>query len=124
MLKQIAVSELEVGMFVHKFEGGWFDHPFWKAKFLIEDAEKLAAIRDSRVRAVVIDTERGRDLVIAAPAAARAACAASAATAPPSASRVRNLKQRTAVQVAAACRSAWRRSSTMRRPLPNRRRPS
>lgn len=102
MLKQIAVSELEVGMFVHKFEGGWFDHPFWKAKFLIEDADRLAAIRDSRVRAVVIDTERGRDLVVAAPAAARAACAASTATAAPSAARLRSLKQRTAVQIAAA----------------------
>lgn len=102
MLKQIAVSELEVGMFVHKFEGGWFDHPFWKAKFLIEDADKLAAIRDSRVRAVVIDTERGRDLIGAAPAAARAACAAGATTPAPAAARARNLKQRTAVQIAAS----------------------
>jgi hypothetical protein len=62
MLKHIAVSDLDVGMFVHKFEGGWFDHPFWKAKFLIEDADKLAAIRSSRLQTVVIDTARGRDL--------------------------------------------------------------
>ena len=65
MLKQIAVSELEVGMFVHKFEGSWFEHPFWKAKFLIEDAERLAAIRESRVRTVVIDTEKSRVLATA-----------------------------------------------------------
>jgi HD-GYP domain-containing protein (c-di-GMP phosphodiesterase class II) len=62
MLKRIAVSQVEIGMFVHKFEGGWFDHPFWKSKFLIEDADKLVAIRESRLRAVVIDTARGRDV--------------------------------------------------------------
>ena len=48
MLKTVAVSEVELGMFVHKFEGGWFDHPFWKAGFVIEDADRLAAIRESR----------------------------------------------------------------------------
>lgn len=96
MLKQIAVSDLELGMFVHKFEGGWFDHPFWKAKFLIEDTEKLAAIRVSKVRAVVIDTARGRDL---APAASAAPGTPAASAAP--AARIRNIRQRTAVQVAA-----------------------
>lgn len=101
MLKQIAVSEVELGMFVHKFEGGWFDHPFWKAKFLIEDAEKLAAIRESKVRAVVIDTSRGRDLAPRAPAAAPAPASAHAAPSAP-ASRLRSIKQRTAAQVAAA----------------------
>jgi HD-GYP domain-containing protein (c-di-GMP phosphodiesterase class II) len=106
MLKQIAVSDLELGMFVHKFEGGWFDHPFWKAKFLIEDDEKLAAIKDSKVRAVVIDTDKGRDF---APAAAHASASSRAAAAPAAApaassaaSRLRSLKQRTAAQVAAA----------------------
>ncbi len=96
MLKQIAVSDLELGMFVHKFEGGWFDHPFWKAKFLIEDTEKLAAIRASKVRAVVIDTARGRDL---APAASAAPGTPAAPAAP--AARIRNIRQRTAVQAAA-----------------------
>jgi HD-GYP domain-containing protein (c-di-GMP phosphodiesterase class II) len=101
MLKQIAVSDLELGMFVHKFEGGWFDHPFWKAKFLIEDAERLAAIKESRVRAVVIDTARGRDL---APAATGPAAAAAATSAP--AARIRNLKHRTATQPVAAGRTS------------------
>jgi HD-GYP domain-containing protein (c-di-GMP phosphodiesterase class II) len=76
MLKQIAVSQVEIGMFVHKFEGGWFDHPFWKTKFVIDDQEKLAAIRESRLRGVVIDTARGRDV------APRSALAASEAPAP------------------------------------------
>lgn len=93
MLKQIAVSDLELGMFVHKFEGGWFDHPFWKAKFLVEDADKLATIKASRLRAVVIDTARGRD--VGAPDARPQPGA------PSPASRIRKIKRRTAVQAAA-----------------------
>lgn len=101
MLKQIAVSDLEVGMFVHKFAGGWFDHPFWKARFLIEDEERLDAIRESRVRAVVIDTARGRDL---APAAARVPDPDASASSRPvrSESRLRSITQRTAMQIAAS----------------------
>ncbi|WP_073973574.1 HD-GYP domain-containing protein [Erythrobacter donghaensis] len=100
MLKQIAVSDLELGMFVHKFEGGWFEHPFWKAKFLIEDHERLAAIKASRLRAVVIDTAKGRD--VAPSGSAARPCEASAAPAAASAaSRIRTIKQRTAVQVSA-----------------------
>lgn len=60
MLKRIAISDLEVGMYVHKFEGRWLDHPFWKARFLIEDAEKLSAIKGSRVQGIIIDTDKSR----------------------------------------------------------------
>lgn len=86
MLKQIAVSQVEIGMFVHKFEGGWFDHPFWKTKFVIDDHAKLTAIRESRLRGVVIDTARGRD-VSAQPAPA-------AASAPAAQSRARAIRER------------------------------
>lgn len=100
MLKQIAVSELEVGMFVHKFEGSWFEHPFWKGKFLIEDAERLAAIRESRVRTVVIDTEKSRVLATAGhDAPARPSAASAHAPAPAANSRINSIRQRTAVQV-------------------------
>ncbi len=107
MLKQIAVSDLEVGMFVHKFEGGWFDHPFWKAKFLIEDTDKLTEIRNSRLRAVVIDTTKGRDFCQEHSqhelADASTAVRGTASTvAPAAASRIRNLKQRTEAQIAAS----------------------
>lgn len=103
MLKQIAVSELEVGMFVHKFEGSWFEHPFWKAKFLIEDAERLAAIQESRVRMVVIDTEKSRVLEPAGhgepPRRAAAGGSAHAPAPSPAAARISSIKQRTAVQI-------------------------
>lgn len=102
MLKQIAVSELELGMFVHKFEGSWFEHPFWKARFLLDDAERLATIKASRINAVVIDTERGRDIV---PHAASAAAYEVPGAKPPAYDgperRMRNLRRRVAAQVAA-----------------------
>jgi len=101
MLKQIDVSELELGMFVHKFEGGWFDHPFWKAKFLVEDADKLEAIRTSRLRGVVIDTSRGRDIAAPQRAAAQAPLGGPGSK-PTGQNRIRSIKQRTADQLKAA----------------------
>lgn len=96
MLKRIAVSELELGMFVHKFEGGWFDHPFWKAKFLIEDQDKLDTIQSSRVSEVVIDTSKGRDLSAPSPDAGPEAAAQAALAR----TRIKSIKQRTAKQLA------------------------
>ncbi|AOL95254.1 HD-GYP domain-containing protein [Porphyrobacter sp. LM 6] len=65
MLKRVAVSDLQIGMFVHKMEGNWFSHPFWKARFLIEDHERLVALRSSALDGVVIDVSKGAD--VAAP---------------------------------------------------------
>lgn len=62
MLKRISVSDLELGMFVHKMEGSWFSHPFWKSKFVIDDPAKLDALRDSDLDGVVIDTSKGKDI--------------------------------------------------------------
>ena len=67
MLKRITVSDLEIGMFVHKMEGSWFSHPFWKAKFLIDDSDKLATLRSSSLDGVVIDTAKGKDVGEAGP---------------------------------------------------------
>lgn len=62
MLKRIDVSDVELGMFIHKLEGSWFKHPFWKTKFVLEDEDTLAELRCSDVPAVIIDTDRGLDL--------------------------------------------------------------
>jgi len=62
MLKRIDVTDLELGMFVHKLEGNWFRHPFWKAKFVLTDERTLDTLRGSAVPAVIIDTARGLDL--------------------------------------------------------------
>ncbi|SFF95788.1 HD-GYP domain, c-di-GMP phosphodiesterase class II (or its inactivated variant) [Novosphingobium sp. CF614] len=62
-LKQISTSQVELGMFIHGFQGSWLSHPFWRARFLVTDEEKLQALRDSALDAIVIDTERGIDVV-------------------------------------------------------------
>lgn len=69
VLKRISPSQVELGMFIQSFHGNWLRHPFWRAQFLIEDRERLDAVRNSELEAVVIDTERGGDLP-AEPAAA------------------------------------------------------
>ncbi|MBH0113990.1 DUF3391 domain-containing protein [Novosphingobium sp. YJ-S2-02] len=61
-LRRIAPGQVELGMFVHAFEGGWLNHPFWRTQFLVDDEDRLSAIRKGRLAAVVIDTARGRDL--------------------------------------------------------------
>lgn len=55
MLKRISPSQVEMGMFVHKLEGSWFKHPFWKTKFVLDDPETLEDLRDADIAAVVID---------------------------------------------------------------------
>lgn len=96
MLKRIPVADLELGMFVHKLEGSWFDHPFWKAQFLVEDTGRLSAIKESRVRSVVIDTDKGID-VVEVNLAAKHAIPKDAA--PPAEARVRSITRRAAMQL-------------------------
>ncbi|MCC6828948.1 MAG: DUF3391 domain-containing protein [Novosphingobium sp.] len=62
MLKKISVADVELGMFIHKLEGNWFKHPFWKSRFLLEDPQTLSSLQMSDVPAVVIDTTRGYDV--------------------------------------------------------------
>lgn len=64
MLRRVKPGEVTLGMFIHGFDGSWFDHPFWRKKFLLADEADVQKIRESKVSAVVIDDERG-----AAPAA-------------------------------------------------------
>ncbi|WP_155645838.1 DUF3391 domain-containing protein, partial [Erythrobacter donghaensis] len=55
MLQHIKPDRVELGMFVHGFVGSWFDHPFWRKKFVIEDEDDLVKIRESKVEAVIVD---------------------------------------------------------------------
>lgn len=63
MLKRVTTSDIELGMFIHKLEGSWFSHPFWKSKFLLDDPDMLASLRESDVDGVIIDVSRGNDVV-------------------------------------------------------------
>ena len=58
MLKRINPSQAELGMFIHKLEGSWLKHPFWKSRFLLEDPNTLEDLRHAEIDAVVIDPPR------------------------------------------------------------------
>ncbi|WP_353227118.1 DUF3391 domain-containing protein [Novosphingobium sp.] len=60
MLKRIRTDQVELGMFIHRLEGNWFRHPFWKARFLLDDPARLAALHASAVEWVLIDAALGR----------------------------------------------------------------
>jgi len=49
-------------MFIHAFDGSWFDHPFWRSQFRVDTFEQLRRIRDSGLDGLIIDAERGRPL--------------------------------------------------------------
>ncbi|WP_353230949.1 DUF3391 domain-containing protein [Novosphingobium sp.] len=68
MHKRIDPSDVVLGMYIHKLEGNWFSHPFWRARFLLTDPDQLEQLRTSDVPGVIIDTERGIDPDAAAPA--------------------------------------------------------
>ena len=59
MLVRIEPEDVEIGMFVHAFEGSWFDHPFWRSNFRVETSEQLQRIRNSGIAALMIDDARG-----------------------------------------------------------------
>ncbi|MBA3863888.1 MAG: phosphohydrolase [Erythrobacter sp.] len=98
MLKRVAITDLELGMFVHKMEGNWFSHPFWKAKFLIDDAERLNTLRSSNLDGVVIDTSKGRDLAAVNNSERRPGKPPATPSAASQADRFKSVKARSAIQ--------------------------
>lgn len=77
MLKKIPTHAVRIGMFIQGFDGNWLSHPFWKSRFVIDDAEDLAQVRQSGVAGVWIDTSKGLDVAAqACPAPVAAAVVA------------------------------------------------
>jgi len=62
MRKKISVSELRLGMFIDKLDGNWLQHPFWKSSFKLENPKNIAALKESAVTHVWIDTSKGLDV--------------------------------------------------------------
>ncbi len=60
MLKRIRTEDVAPGMFLHKLEGAWFSHPFWRKKFLLEDEEQVARLKATGVEWVHIDMSLSR----------------------------------------------------------------
>lgn len=64
MLKKIPVSQMRVGMHLHALEGSWLDHPFWRTRFVLNDAADLRKLQASAVAEVWIDPELGLDVAV------------------------------------------------------------
>ncbi|WP_147173131.1 HD-GYP domain-containing protein [Pseudomonas sp. SJZ079] len=62
MLKRIPATELLQGMYIHELCGSWMEHPFWKTRFLLDNPKDLQRIRDSGIREVWIDIDKGLDV--------------------------------------------------------------
>lgn len=61
-LRTIHRDQVRLGMFVHRFNGPWLSHPFWRGRFLIARADQLEAILATAVDTLVIDEARGLPL--------------------------------------------------------------
>ena len=68
MLKKIRVDQVRLGMHLHSLEGAWMDHPFWKTRFIIREAEQLKKLQDSVITEVWIDSSKGLDVAEASAA--------------------------------------------------------
>lgn len=77
MLKRIEVADVRLGMFIHKLEGSWLKHPFWRNKFLLTDPAILADLKASEVEGVLIDLDKGGDTSTSAPTLRRSLVSAS-----------------------------------------------
>src|ERR1700712_1604380 len=63
MLKKIRVDQVRLGMHLHSLEGAWMDHPFWKTRFVIREPEQLKKLQESAIKEVLIDLEKGLDVL-------------------------------------------------------------
>ncbi|NKJ43076.1 MULTISPECIES: HD-GYP domain-containing protein [unclassified Novosphingobium] len=75
MIRQIPPEHVKLGMFICGFGGSWFDHPFWRTRFVIASHDDLEKVHAADVPYVIIDESRGAKhegaASDAAPAAAR-----------------------------------------------------
>lgn len=62
MLKKISISDVRLGMYIHKIDGNWMQHPFWKSAFLLSDQSDLKKLQSSPVESLWIDTDKGADV--------------------------------------------------------------
>ena len=60
--KQIKVTQLQPGMYVHKLKGSWMGRLLWQSEFLIANRKEIQIIVNSGVQTVWIDTEKGIDV--------------------------------------------------------------
>lgn len=61
MIKKVASLKLQPGMFVHRMDCSWLQHPFFRNQFMIEHDSTIEKIVAAGIHEVYIDTERGID---------------------------------------------------------------
>jgi len=71
MLKTITTKQVKLGMHIHALKGAWVKHPFWKAKFVLNDPSDLQKLQSCGVQEVVIDVAKGLDIAEIAPTLAK-----------------------------------------------------
>jgi cyclic di-GMP phosphodiesterase len=62
MIKKISIDEVRLGMYIHKINGNWMDHPFWKSTFLLSEQADLEKLKRCNLEELWIDTSRGLDV--------------------------------------------------------------
>ncbi len=55
---RVRKEDLRLGMFIQSLDGSWFDHPFWKIKFLLAELDDLRALQSSAIEGVWVDEEK------------------------------------------------------------------
>lgn len=59
MLQRIACEQVRLGMYIEKFDGSWWKHPFWRSHFLLTAERDLEALRSADLGGVFIDISKG-----------------------------------------------------------------
>ena len=62
MLKKIPIHALRMGMHLHKLEGSWMAHPFWKTRFVIDSIADLKSLQTCGLAECWIDNALGLDV--------------------------------------------------------------
>ncbi|MEP3420963.1 MAG: HD-GYP domain-containing protein [Erythrobacter sp.] len=59
MQRRIACHDVKMGMFITGFGGSWFDHPFWRGQFLLDNANDVDRVKNANLPFVIIDIDKG-----------------------------------------------------------------
>ena len=69
MIKKIATSQLQVGMFISNLDASCLEHNFITTQFPVSNEETIRKVHQTGIKSVYIDTAKGSDLQDAATAA-------------------------------------------------------
>ncbi|MDH5427900.1 MAG: DUF3391 domain-containing protein [Nitrospirota bacterium] len=63
MKKRIAIQDLRPGMYIAGMDQSWFQTPFLRHKWLVKREDEITLLRSYGIQGVLIDTEKGSDVV-------------------------------------------------------------